>query len=136
MVLTVMARGFLFVEIALGLVAIFFIVWGIAPEDTESVISRLIGRKYARKCLRNIDLIWSPRDRTYDEHIRTLIIGYNDDLQKALRKLMITRNPMDLTSQQWERFHADRLVDSNHNRGPVKNELRDIIGWTLDDLGI
>jgi hypothetical protein len=136
-VLVVMARDFHFIEIAIVLVGLFFIVWGRDSHGTEAFIGRLRGGKYVLKFLDQIDLILSPRDREYDQHIRGVILGYDNNLQKALRRLLKTRNPMDLTGQEWEQIHRDRLVDSpSNNRGPVKAELRYIVNRVLDELGI
>jgi hypothetical protein len=75
-------------------------------------------------------------DLEYEQHIRGIIIGYGNDLQKALRRLLKTRNANNLTSQEWERFFKDCLIDSpSNNRGPVKAELRGIVGRVLDELG-
>jgi hypothetical protein len=75
-------------------------------------------------------------DLEYEQNIRGIIIGYGNDLQKALRRLLKTRNANNLTSQEWERFFKDCLIDSpSNNRGPVKAELRGIVGRVLDELG-
>ena len=135
-VLAVMARDYLLIEIALGSVAIFFIAWGMDGPGTEAFIGRLPSGKYLLRFLEQIDLILSPRDREYDQHIRGVIIGYHDDSRKALRLLLATRNPYKITSQQWDQFFQDCLVDSpSNNRGGVKAELRDIVGRVLDELG-
>jgi hypothetical protein len=135
-VLAVVARDYLLVEVALVSVAIFFIVWGMNSRRTEAFIGGLLGGKYLLKFLEQIDLLLLPRDHEYEPHIRGVIIGYGNDLQKALRRLLKTRNPYDLTSQEWERLFRDCLVDSPfNNRGDVKAELRDIVGRVLDELG-
>jgi hypothetical protein len=135
-VLAVMARDYVLIEIALGSIAIFFIAWGKDSRGTEAIIGRLPKGKYLLKFLEQIDSILSPRDREYDQHIREIIIGYRDDLRKALRLLWTTRNPYKITSQQWDQFFQDCLVDSpSNNRGEVKAELRDIVGRVLDELG-
>jgi hypothetical protein len=92
------------IEIALESIAIFFIVWGMNSRGTEAFIGNLPGGKYVLKILEQIDLLLSPRDLEYEQRIREVIIGYDNDLRKALHGLLKTRNPFDLTSQEWERF--------------------------------
>ena len=55
----------------------------------------------------------------------------------SLRILFDTRTPGRIDAQQWQRFFDDGITDSDaHIRGPVKTELRDIVGRVLDDLGV
>jgi membrane-associated protease RseP (regulator of RpoE activity) len=135
-VFAVMARDYLWAEVVLGSLAIFFITWGMNSRGTEMFIGGLPLGKYMLKLLEQIDSVLSPHDHEYERHIRGVIIGYDNNLQKALRRLLKTRNPYDLTSQEWEQFFRDCLVDSPfNNRGGVKAELRDIVGRVLDEIG-
>jgi hypothetical protein len=134
--IAVMGREFPWIAIPLELFAIFLIIWGREGRRTEAFIGRLPAGGYMLKVLEQLDLILSPRDRDYEQQIRMVITGYRDDLRMALRILWTTRNPNNITSQQWDQFFRDCLVDSpSNNRGSMKAELRDIVGRVLDELG-
>ena len=136
MVLAVMARHFLLAEKALGLVAIFFIVWGRWNRGTEAFIRRLPCGKYALKFLEQIDLILSPRDREYDQHIRAVITAYNSDMQDSLRIVLRTRNSSRVPPHHGATFTDDGLIEYPRNGpGRIKPELRYIVERALNELG-
>jgi hypothetical protein len=57
---------------------------GRAERRTEAFIGGLPGGSYALKALNQLDLIINPRDQEHDKHIRTIIVGYDDDLNRDL----------------------------------------------------
>ncbi len=135
-VLAVMARDFQLIELALGLVAVFFIVWGRWNRETEAFIGRLPCGKCALKFLEQIDLILSPRDREHDQHIRAVISAYNSDIRASLRIVLRTRNSSRVLAHHLAPFTADGLIEYPQNGpGQIKPELRYIVERTLSELG-
>ena len=72
--------------------AVFLIFWGRDSERTEAWVSRLpVGGQLLTKWLHQLDLIVSPRDQDYEEHLRRVISGYDAKQRKFLRRLLDTR---------------------------------------------
>jgi hypothetical protein len=138
-VLSMIGRAYLWIAIPTTLFAVFLLVWGREGRRTEAVIGQLPLRfgYYLLKALKQLDLILSPRDLEYEQQITKTITDYDDSLRKALRILLKTRKPNNISTQQWERFFEDSLAESPFNmRGGVKSELREVVGHVLDDLGV
>jgi hypothetical protein len=135
-VLAVIGRAHPWIAVPMTLFAVFLLVWGREGRRTETMIGGLPGGYYLLKALRQLDLIISPRDVAYEQHIRETVTKYDDGERGSLRILLATRTPSRINAQQWQRFFDDGIADSDaHIRGPVKTELRDIIGRVLDELG-
>ena len=67
--------------------AVFLIFWGRDSERTEAWVSRLpVGGQLLTKWLHQLDLIVSPRDQDYEEHVRRVISGYDAKQRKFLRR--------------------------------------------------
>jgi hypothetical protein len=54
----------------LTFVAIFLVIWGRAPTETEKFIAQLPGGKLLLKGLDQVDMILMPRDRELEGHLR------------------------------------------------------------------
>lgn len=120
------SREFLWTTLPIELFAIFLLVWGREGRRTEAFIGRLPGvGKYALKVLEQLDLIISSRDQEYEQHVCTIIRGYDDDLQKSLRELWRTKNSSHTPGNHLNRFTKDGLIEYPIN-GPVwiKADLR------------
>ena len=134
--LAVIGREYVWVFIPLLLVGMFLIVWGRGSRATERVIGALPGGRYVLKGLRQFDLIISPRDQAYERYLRTVIAGYPEILRMSLATLRTTRTATSIPDTHWQQFRHDGLVDHPHSGpGPIKEDLREIIGQILDDLG-
>jgi hypothetical protein len=74
-------------------------------------LATLRGGKYALKGLEQLDLIISPRDQEYEQHVRTIIGGYDHDLLKSLRELWRTKNSSHTPAEHLDRFTRDGLIE-------------------------
>jgi hypothetical protein len=112
----------------------FYMGSGRPPHRT--FIGRLPGGKYALKALGQLDLIISPRDQEYEQHVCAIIDGYDHDLQNSLRELCRTRTSSRTPANHLDRFTADGLIEYPKN-GPgwIKADLRRAVDSTLDKLG-
>ena len=134
--LAVIGREYLWIFIPLLLVGLFLIVWGRQSRATEQFFGALPGGCYVLKGLHQLDLIISPRDQAYERYLRTVIAGYPEIVRMSLIKLRTTRAATSIPDDHWRRFHHDGLVDHPHGGpGPIKEDLREIVGQILDDLG-
>jgi hypothetical protein len=135
-VLAVIGRAYPVVALPLLAAAIFLIVWGRAGRATEQVIGSLPGGGYILKFLHQIDLIISPRDQEFERHLKSLIAGYPLVVRASLAKLTQTRSGASVDSSHWQQFRHDGLVDHPHSGpGPIKEDLREMVGRILDELG-
>ena len=118
--------------------AVFLIFWGRDSERTEAWVSRLpVGGQLLTKWLHQLDLIVSPRDQDYEEHLRRVISGYDAKQRKFLRRLLDTRAYRSIPIGEWERFNKDNLVVYTHGApGPIKPEFRDPISRILGELDV
>ena len=118
--------------------AVFLIFWGRDSERTEAWVSRLpVGGQLLTKWLHQLDLIVSPRDQDYEEHLRRVISGYDAKQRKFLRRLLDTRAYRSIPIGEWERFNKDNLVEYTHGApGPIKPEFRDPISRILGELDV
>ena len=107
-------------------------------ERTEAWVSRLpVGGQLLTKWLHQLDLIVSPRDQDYEEHLRRVISGYDAKQRKFLRRLLDTRAYRSIPIGEWERFNKDNLVGYTHGApGPIKPEFRDPISRILGELDV
>jgi hypothetical protein len=134
--LAAIGREYPWIVIPLVLVAVFLILWGRESRATEQFIAALPGGRYILKGLHQVDLIISPRDQEYERHLRTLIAGYPEIVRISLVKLRTTRAATSIPESHWQQFRHDGLVDHPHSGpGPIKEDLREIVGRILDDLG-
>ena len=135
--LAVIGRAYPEIAIPLMLVAMFLIVWGRQPRTTESFIGGLPAGKYIIKFLHQIDLVISPRDEKYEQHLRELISNYPPPVRASLILLRKTRTGTSIPEAHWQQFRHDGLVEHPHSGpGPIKEELREMIGRILDDLSL
>jgi len=134
-VFAVIGREYPWIAAPLTLFAVFLIVWGREGKRTETFIGSLPGGRYILKSLDQLDLILSPRDQEYDQHIRTAIVAYDDELRTALRTVFRTRNSSTILAQHLDRFVADGLIEyPKDGPGWIKPDLRRVVGRTLDEL--
>jgi hypothetical protein len=85
--------------------------------------------------LEQIDLLLVPQDREYNQHIRSIIQGYDAEWRRALRVLYRTRNTNSV-APYLSRFVADGFIEyPKDGPGWIKPELRDIVGRALDEFG-
>jgi hypothetical protein len=136
-VVAAMSREFLWTTLPLTLFAIFLFVWAREERRTETFIGRLpIVGQYALKALEKFDSIISPRDQEHEHHVATVINGYDHDLRKSLRELWRTKNSSHTPANHLNIFIRDGLIDfPNNGPGWIKDNLRRVIGRTLDKLG-
>jgi hypothetical protein len=133
--LAVIGRAVPWISIPLILLAVFFIVWGKEQRGTESFIKRLPFGIEIRKFLDAFDSVLTPRDRDYEQHVKTIVTGYDPEAQAALRKLYRTRNTNQIADHYRGRFVADGFIEyPKDGPGWIKPELRDVVARTLDDL--
>ena len=90
-----MSREFLWTNSQLNYLQYFFLYGVEKGRRTEAFIGRLPGGKYALKALE------------HERHVRTIIGGYDRDLQKSLRELWRTRNSHTLAK------HLDRFPQTD-----------------------
>lgn len=135
--IAVIGRAIPVISVPLILFAVFLIIWGREPRATEVFIGGLPLGNYILKGLGQIDSILTPRDREFDQYIKSIIKGYDANLLKSLRVLYLTRNARNISPVHWDQFNQDTLVDYPH-AGPsaIKTDLRVIVGRTLDELGV
>ena len=137
------------------------IVWGQAPERTESFIGGLPGGNYILKALARIDLIFWPQDLRQkdlvqeeqeelaqedtaqddeanlarEEYFREILRGYGPEARRRLRQLNTTQDPRSVLDEEWVQYFRDGLVETTHSgRGGVRSELRELIGRLLDEF--
>lgn len=116
--------------------AFFLIVWGRAPRSTESFVGRLPCGSYWLKCLEQLDFIISPRDRAFEQHVRSIIVGYDDDHRKSLRALWITRSSSGAPHEHLSQFSAAGFIEyPKDGPGWIRPDLRYVVRRTLDELG-
>jgi hypothetical protein len=128
------SRDFSF-AILLIVFAVFLIVWGRDRQRTERFVADLPGGQYLSKGLHQLDLVLSPRDQEFEEHLRKVIAAYPPVLRASLARLKETRDARSIDEAYWTQFNNDGLVDHPHSGpGPIKDNLRDIIGRILDQL--
>ncbi len=134
--LAVIGRAVPWISIPLILLAVFFIVWGKEQRATESVIKRLPFGTHILKLLDAIDSVLTVRDREHEQHVRATIGKYDNNARSALRELYRTRNTNFVRLHE-SQFVADGFIEYPKNGpGGIKPELRDIVGRTLDELGV
>jgi hypothetical protein len=105
-------------------------------RGTEKIIGGLPGGGWVLKGLDRLDLLLSPRDLDYEQHLEAIILAYDDDSKKSLRTLWKTRKPTDIHFGHWTAFDKDQLVQHTDNvMGPVKPELRDLVDRVLTKAG-
>jgi hypothetical protein len=108
---------------------------GKEQRGTESFIKRLPFGIEIRKFLDAFDSVLTPRDRDYEQHVKTIVTGYDPEAQAALRKLYRTRNTNQIADHYRGRFVADGFIEyPKDGPGWIKPELRDVVARTLDDL--
>jgi hypothetical protein len=117
--------------------AVFLVFWGRDSERTEAMVSRIpTAGPFLVRALHQLDLIISPRDQEYENHLRNVITAYDPQQRKSLRRLWGTRAYKSIPSDHWDRFNQDGLVEYTHGApGPIKPELGDPIRRILKDLG-
>jgi hypothetical protein len=117
--------------------AVFLVFWGRDSERTEAAVSRIpIAGPFLIKGLHQLDLIISPRDQDYEEHLREVITAYSPRYRQSLRKLLQTRLASQIPDSHWLKFSKDGLVEHLHSGpGPIKTDLRDPIRRILRELG-
>jgi hypothetical protein len=135
MVLSVIGRAYPWIAIPITLFAVFLLVWGRDSRRTEAFIGRLPGGAKLLETLEYLDFVLSPRDREYEQHIRTIIIGYDRDRQKFLRDLWRVRSSSGTPAEHLNRFVADGFIEyPKDGPGWIKPELREIVGRTLHEV--
>ena len=134
-VVAIIGRDFPLIAVPLALLAILLVVWGRESQGTERFIGSLPGGRYLLKGLHQLDLVLSPRDQEFEQHLRRTIAAYPVVVRASLAKLKKTRNARSIDDAHWRQFDQDGLVDHPHSGpGPIKDNLRDIIGRILDEL--
>jgi hypothetical protein len=116
--------------------SVFLLFWGRDSEGTEAMVSRIpIAGPFLLRGLHQLDLIISPRDQDYEEHLREVITAYGPRYRQSLRKLLQTRLASQIPDGHWLKFSKDGLVEHPHSGpGPIKTELRDPIRRILQSL--
>jgi hypothetical protein len=133
--LAVIGRDYPWIAVPLTLFAMFLIVWGRAGQRTEEFVGRIPGGNYLLKGLRQLDLVLSPRDLKLEQHLRTVISGYDAEKRAILRQFWVTRNPYSVPYSYWTEFNHDGLVEhTSFGPGPLKSEMHESIGRVLDEL--
>ena len=117
--------------------ALFIFFWGRHSERTEAAVSRIpMAGPFLVKGLHQLDLIISPRDQDYEQHLREVITAYSPRYRQSLRKLLQTRLASQIPDGHWLKFSKDGLVEHLHSGpGPIKTDLRDPIRRILRELG-
>lgn len=78
--------------------ALFILFWGRDSERTEAMVSRIPGcGQFLVRVLHQLDLIISPRDQEYENHLRKVVTAYDPHYRQSLRKLLETRLPSQIT---------------------------------------
>ena len=75
--LAVIGRAEPLISLLLISLAIFFIVWGKEQRKTESLVKGLPFGAHFLKLLDMIDSVVTPRDREYEEHVKSVITQYD-----------------------------------------------------------
>ena len=83
-VLAVIGGAYLWIAVPMTLFAIFLLVWGREGRRTEAVVGGLPGGYYLLKVMRQLDLVLSPRDVAYEQHIRETITKYGDGVSSYI----------------------------------------------------
>lgn len=125
--------GEVWLQVAFCILAIFLIVWGRYPQDTEAAVARipLVGAG-ALACLSYLDTILSPRDVEFDSHVAKIVANYDKDQKQALRHLLKSRRASKIPSRDWGRFQKDGLVVSRKDdSGEIKPAIRDVVARAL-----
>lgn len=135
-VAAMIGRAYLWIAIPLTLFAVFLILWGRESKKVEAAIGQMPGGRYALVILEQLDLLLSPRDREYEQHVRSIIISYDRDQQKSLRDLWRTRSSSGTSGEHLNRFVADGFIEyPKDGPGWIKPDLREVVGRTLDEVG-
>ncbi len=119
-----------------ALLAVFLFFWGRKSQRTEEAVSRvpILGQALSR-WLHQFDLIITPREEEYEQHLRQKIGAYEPQYRKSLRQLWETRAPLTISGVHWERFKTDGLVNWSHGTlGSIKTEIRGAVDRILRDL--
>ena len=134
-VLAMIIREIHWLAVLLALFALFLVVWGRLPNQTEKAIGQLPGGNIILKGLDQLDMILVPRDRELEKYLRETIERYDDGKRAALNVLLNTRNPRRVGAE-WPIFQGDGLVVGDFSGpGPIREEFRDPIKRILKELG-
>jgi hypothetical protein len=134
--IAVMGRAVPWIAVPLILLAVFFIFWGTEQRPTERFIQQLPLGPHILKILDAVDSAVTPRDREYERDVRSIITGYDASERAALRLLYQTRNTNRVPAFE-NKFKADGFIEyPKDGPGWIKPEARDVVGRTLDELGV